>query len=97
MSEKQAKRLRALESRETALADLVADHNARLTACEASVSWMLADEEAGYGRALEQAGRHLRRAEVNARNWEATARNWKTIAITAIAVLAAVVFGIMIL
>lgn len=97
MSEKQAKRLRALEARETALADLVADHNVRLTACEASLNWMLAHEETLYGGVLEAERKHLRRARKTAHDWEETAWRWKAIATTAIAVLAAVVFGIMIL
>lgn len=97
MSERQAKRLRALEARETALADAVEDHNVRLTACEASVNWMLAHEETLYGGVLEAERKRLRRARRTAHDWEDTAWRWKAIATTAIAVLTVVVFGIIIL
>lgn len=97
MSERQAKCLRALEARETALTDAVEDHSVRLTACEASVNWMLAHEEAMYGAAMESTRKHLRRARRIAHDWEETAWRWKAIATTAIAVLTVVVFGIIVL
>lgn len=97
MSERQAKRLRALEARETALTEAVEDHSVRLTACEASVNWMLAHEESMYGAAMESTRKRLRRARRTAHDWEETAWRWKAIATTAIAVLTVVVFGIIVL
>lgn len=97
MSGKQAKRLRGIEARETALANTVEDHDVRLTACEASMNWLLAHEEAMYGAAMESTRKHLHHARRTAHDWEETAWRWKAIATTAIAVLAVVVFGIIIL
>lgn len=97
MSGKQAKRLRGIEARETALANAVEDHDVRLTACEASVNWMLAHEDTMLGAALEDTRKHLHRVRRMAHDWEETAWRWKAIATTAIAVLAVVVFGIIIL
>ena len=61
------------------------------------VNWMLAHEDTMLGAALEDTRKHLRRVRRMAHDWEETAWRWKAIATTAIAVLAVVVFGIIIL
>lgn len=90
MSEKQAKRLRRLETSAEA-------YGTRLTACEDALAWMQAQEEARYGADLETARKHLRWSRMRARNLEEAAHGWKTVAVTAIAVLAVVAFGMLIL
>lgn len=97
MSEKQAKRLRGIEARETALETAVLDCTRRLTACESSLAWAEAEGEVMALHALESTSRHLHRSRKRAHDWEETAWRWKAIATTAIAVLAVVVFGIIIL
>lgn len=90
MSEKQAKRLRRLEAS-------AADHETRLSDCEFMLGWDRAHEMVGESKELERAQDHLKRARKRARSLEESLWTWKTMAVTAIAVLAVVAFGIIIL